>query len=232
MSFATFFKLDLKMFHEYKIYYLIVLIVLVYTLILRQVPSQLSNTVGTMLIFFEPSLIGFMFLGVLILFERNDGSLNALSVTPASLDSYMWSKVITMTIVALVSGVSIATLAFGFSTRYIFITVGVLLTSLVYTFLGFVAVSRYKSIDGYLSIIMLVMLISILPVLDFFNIFETNLLYIIPSYSSIELIHSGFVEVKLMEALLFSGYLLLWIAMSFYLAKNRFYKHMIGEGEI
>ncbi|KXB06726.1 hypothetical protein AKJ54_01135, partial [candidate division MSBL1 archaeon SCGC-AAA382K21] len=172
MSFATFFKLDLKMFHEYKIYYLIVLIVLVYTLILRQVPSQLSNTVGTMLIFFEPSLIGFMFLGVLILFERNDGSLNALSVTPASLDSYMWSKVITMTIVALVSGVSIATLAFGFSTRYIFITVGVLLTSLVYTFLGFVAVSRYKSIDGYLSIIMLVMLISILPVLDFFNIFE------------------------------------------------------------
>ena len=232
MNFSTFFKLDLKLFHEYKIYYLVALIVLVYTLILRQIPSQLSNTVGTMLIFFDPSLVGFMFLGALILFERNDGSLNALSVTPASLDSYMWSKVITMTIVAVVSGFSIATLAFGFSTRYIFIVVGVLLTSLVYTLLGFAAVTKYKSIDGYLSMVMLVLAISMLPLLDFFNIFELDLLYIIPSYSSIELIHSGFVEGELFEMLLFAGYLMIWIVISFYLAKNRFYKNIVMEGEI
>lgn len=231
MSFSKFFKLDLKLFHKYKIYYLLILIVLVYTLILRQVPSQLSDTVGTMLIFFDPSLIGFMFLGALILFERNDGSLNALSVTPAPLDSYMWSKVITMTIVGIISALSIATLAFGFSTRYIFIAIGVLLTSLVYTLLGFAAVSRYKSIEGYLSMVMLVMVISMLPLLDFFSIINLDLLYIIPSYSSIELIHSGFVEEEILEIASFSAYLIIWIAISFYLAKKYFYKNVIMEGE-
>lgn len=232
MSFSTLFKLDLKLYHRYKVYYLTILIVFIYTLILRQMPSQFSNTVGTMLIFFDPSLVGFMFLGALILFERNDGSLNALMSTPASLDSYMWAKVITMSLIALTSGLSIAILAFGFSTRYVFIAIGVLLTSLVYSLLGFAAVSRYKSLDGYFTMVILVMVISLLPFLDFFELFETNLLYVIPSYSSIELIHSGFVEPTLEKIVLNSGYLILWIGIAFYLAKKMFYRHIVMEAEM
>jgi len=232
MSFSRLFKLDLKLYHRYRIYYLIAGIVLVYTLILRQIPSYLSDTAGTMLIFFDPSLVGFMFLGALILFERKDGSLNALSVTPASLDSYMWSKVISMTILALISGISIAILAFGYSDRYIFIGIGILLTSLVYTLLGFASVSKYKRLDSYFSMVFLVMAISMLPLLDFFQIIESDLFYIIPSYSSIELIYAGFVETSLNNVLMYSGYLIIWIIISFYLAKKRFYKHIVTEGEI
>ena len=232
MSFSRLFKLDLKLYHRYRIYYLIAGIVLVYTLILRQIPSYLSDTAGTMLIFFDPSLVGFMFLGALILFERKDGSLNALSVTPASLDSYMWSKVISMTILALISGISIAILAFGYSDRYIFIAVGILLTSLVYTLLGFASVSKYKRLDSYFSMVFLVMAVSMLPLLDFFQIFESDLFYIIPSYSSIELIYAGFVETEIVNILFYSVYLIVWIFISFYLARKRFYKHIVTEGEI
>ena len=54
-----------------------------------------------LIIFNDPALLGFLFVGVMVLFEKNENTLQALSVTPINISSYILSKSFSLTVVSL-----------------------------------------------------------------------------------------------------------------------------------
>jgi len=231
MSFSAFAGVELKVGIRSRAYPLYMLVALFYGLILRAVPGAYKITASQLLLFIEPALLGFTFVGALILFEKKDGVLGALAVSPAEFRNYYWAKTLLMAFLSLVAAVVMIAIGVGISSRYFYMLWGVLLTSIVYTLIGVGLVAKHKSLDDYFITLVGVLIISILPFLGFHNIIENEIinkiLYIIPSYSSIYLLRAGFVSVAMEKIVFSSAYLMLWIPISYYFAKIRFYKYAV-----
>jgi len=57
----------------------------------------------------EPGLVGFMFVGAIIMFEKKDGVVGALSVTPLEWRDYYLAKAMIMVILGLAGAASLET---------------------------------------------------------------------------------------------------------------------------
>ncbi len=60
-------------------------------------------------------MLGFIFIGVMVLYEKGQHTLQALSVCPIKFENYIWSKVISLTILALPICFGIVFSAHGFT---------------------------------------------------------------------------------------------------------------------
>ncbi|MCB0553945.1 MAG: hypothetical protein KDD02_10365, partial [Phaeodactylibacter sp.] len=72
-----------------------------YVLILLNLPDGQYGWLTVFLIFNDPMGLGLMFIGALYLFEKNENTLQALSVTPLRAWQYLASKTITLSLIAL-----------------------------------------------------------------------------------------------------------------------------------
>jgi len=231
VSLSTFANVEIKMGIRSRIYPLYFLAAMFYGLILRAIPGGYRVSGVPLLLFMEPALLGFTFVGSIILFEKKDGVLGALAVTPVEFRNYYWAKALTMAGLSLVAALVILGIGMGFELEYLYALWGVLLTSLVYTFLGIGLVATHRSLDDYFVAILAVFVISILPFLGFYGVIKNelmnNLLHIIPSYESIHLLQAGFQDVAREKLLLSSAYLTVLIPIMYTFAKIRFYKYAV-----
>ena len=99
---------DIRQQYKYGFYALYTLFTLVYITVLRILPMPWKELCTTTLIFSDPVLIGLMFMGAIILFEKSEKVMQALAVSPISIHAYILSKVISIGLISLLSGVLIA----------------------------------------------------------------------------------------------------------------------------
>ena len=81
--------LDLRLQVRYRIVAVAAMITALYAIGFQLAPERPSETVVVVLVFSDPTTIGFLFVGVLVLFERGAGTLGAVVVTPLSTAQYL-----------------------------------------------------------------------------------------------------------------------------------------------
>ena len=123
---------DIRQQYKYGFYALYTLFTLVYITVLRILPMPWKELCTTTLIFSDPVLIGLMFMGAIILFEKSEKVMQALAVSPISIHAYILSKVISIGLISLLSGVLIALFS-GMEHSYIHLAVGIMLGSALFT---------------------------------------------------------------------------------------------------
>jgi fluoroquinolone transport system permease protein len=188
------------------------------------------------LLFFDPAVIGIVFVGALVLFEKSENVLQALIITPMKTDDYLLSKIISLTILSLISASVFMTLMMIFNESMFnlgYLLIGITLTSVMLILIGFILVSRVQSVNGY----MLGMIIGFLgltfpPLLDFFGLFENPVFYLWPTQASFILFDGVFqtVILELWEILYGICYQILWIIVLYIFAKKAFYEYIIAKG--
>ena len=92
----------------------------------------------------------FYFVAAIVLLEKDEGSLIALRVTPLPLGEYLLSKVISLSIPALVETLALALLIAGWQINWLLLIVCTLLASAIYVLIGFAVVQRYRGINEFL----------------------------------------------------------------------------------
>ncbi|MDX9846382.1 MAG: hypothetical protein RBT74_05320 [Tenuifilaceae bacterium] len=164
---------------------------------LLSIPSYII----VMLIFSDPSMMGFIFVGVMVLFEKQAGTSSALVVTPLQPWQYLLSKSISLSIPAV-----IVALAMVFASQsggsYSLVTVAVVLTSILFLLLGFVGAQRVKTFNQYILIIPMFLMPFCIPLIDFFGLWKSQMMWIIPTHSSLKLLTAAFETVATWEILL------------------------------
>jgi fluoroquinolone transport system permease protein len=190
--FISLLKLDLLLITRNRILHIAALITAFYAGILQVLPENNFIAVMITLIFTDPVTLGFMFIGVMVLFEKGGNTLQALSVTPVRSGEYLWSKAITLTLVALVASMLMALAGVGLRFNPGFLIAAVVFSSLLFVFIGFVGVSKIKTFNQYFIIIPLFMIPGFLPFLNFFNITHTWLWYLLPTQASLILFSASF----------------------------------------
>lgn len=216
---------------RYKIIYIAFGSVILYYLMLQAVPMMNSVELHTTFLFFDPMLIGIMFVGALVLFEKTENTLQALITTPLKMDTYLLSKIISLTVLSLVTGIAFLLLTQGLDFNIAFYLSGLTLTSILLVLIGFIFVSRCKSLNEYLLMIMLSFIILFLPpLLHTSGIYENTLFYLWPTQASFIMLKGTFTEIPLMDTIYAIPYLSIWIVLCYYLARKAFYTHIIQGG--
>jgi fluoroquinolone transport system permease protein len=190
----------------------------------------------TTLLFFDPAIIGIMFVGALVLFEKSENVLQALVITPMKVDDYILSKITSLTLLSIISAVIFIVLLYIFSGvdfNILYVTSGIILTSVMLILLGFILVSRVNSLNEYL----LVMVISFLgllfpPMLHLSGIYENSIFYLWPTQASFILFTGVFSasNLEIWESIYGIIYQIIWIGILYFFAKRAFYKHIVLKG--
>jgi len=228
---------EFTLLSRYKIIHISILSVILYFLTTQAVESLKDQVqVHSMLLFFDPALIGIMFVGALVLFEKSENVLQALVITPMRTDDYLLSKIISLTLLSLLSAFLFMGLMVLFneaSFNLFYLVVGISLTSVMLILLGFILVSRVNSINGYLLGMMIGFIgLSFPPLLELFGLFDSPLFYLWPTQASFILLNGVFqsANLELWEIIYGIGYQLFFIVLLYFLAKRAFYQHIVLKG--
>ena len=185
-----------------------------------------------LVIFNDPALLGFLFIGVMVLFEKNENTIAALAVTPMRLHMYILSKSLALTTISLGCCVAMVIAAYGMKINWGHFILAAILTTMIFSFLGFIVVAGERSFNDYiLKAIGIILLLSI-PFFGYFEIVHLDWFFLFPSYPGILLFDFSFREnVALKELLLGYGLACLWCALGFIWAKKSLAKNFSDDGK-
>ena len=221
---------------RYKIIHISILSVILYFLTTQAVPDMNIPIFHTLLLFFDPAIIGIMFIGALVLFEKSENVLQALVITPMEVDDYLLSKITSLTILSIISATIFMTLLSVFDEidfSIIFLVLGIILTSILLILLGFILVSGVKSLNEYLLAMIVAFLgLTFPPMLHLSGLYENVIFYLWPTQASFTLFTGVFnaASMETWEIVYGILYQILWIGLLYFLAKKAFYKYIVLKG--
>ena len=129
-------KTDLRFQLKQGVYTVYVFLAFTYLIIINLLPKSIHSIAVPIVVFTDPSVIGFFFIGSIVMLEKNQGVFTYLAVTPLRLKEYLFSKIIAYVIVAEIAGFAIVLLTYREPFNVLLLFIGILLTSILFTLLG------------------------------------------------------------------------------------------------
>lgn len=227
IKFFSILKGDLRLLSRYQIITVALIIAAFYILVFKSLPANQFDLYFIFVIFSDPSAMGFLFIGAMVLFEKDEHTLEALIVTPKARKLYVLSKTFSLTLVDLACAWIIAIFIYGFNFNQPLFVLSVLLSSFFYILIGFAGVVRVKTFNQYLLVIPLFLVPLFLPLLNFFEIVNWPVLYLIPTQAALVLFTASFETMETYKVMLALIYMILWNVLAFKLALWSYEKHLI-----
>lgn len=203
-------------------YYVYAVLTLVYLVLLSQFSENVISVMLPIVIYTDPAVLGLFFIGGIVLLEKEQGILALLYITPLKVLEYILSKVITLTIISLIAGISIAYITYGGRINFVLLISGIILTSVFFTLFGFIISTRAKSVNHYIVLVGPMMALFFLPCFALIpNSFIPEFLYkwlnLFPSMAALKIMFAAFLEYDNLEIafcivwLLIANIVLIWI---------------------
>jgi fluoroquinolone transport system permease protein len=205
---------------RYRVPAVALIVTVVWTLVLLAMPAPVARGAGPLILTIDTATFGSFFIAALVLFERGEGALSALAVSPLRFGEYLGAKVAVLTGLSVASAVPIA-LAAG--VNLLMALLGVALLSVLFLVLNFALVIRHRTVTGFLTVapLPLAPLIAV-PLVHLTGIVDHPLLYVVPTTGAAAIIRSGLDPAAL-------GYLVVVIAAAVWLARRRFTHELAGS---
>lgn len=211
---------------RYRIPAVALVVTVVWTLALLAMPVWVARGVGPVVLTIDTATFGSFFIAALVLFERGEGALAALTVSPLRFGEYLGAKVAILTGLSVVSAVPIALAAGHRPTSLGPILLGVVLLSVLFLVLDFALVVRQRSLTGFLTVAPFVLVPFIAaPLAHLTGVLDHPLLYVVPTTGAVDVIRADIDPVRTVAAL---GYLAVSIAAATWFARRRFTRERAG----
>jgi fluoroquinolone transport system permease protein len=198
---------------------------ILYIIILLNVPINIRDEAAVGIIFMDTSVLGLIFVGALVLFEKQQGVLQSMTVTPLKLNTYIFSKVISLTLLSTVVSTIIWIIPLWSLKGYGYILSGVILSSVVFTIFGLGFSSGVNSFNQYLARIFVGSLIFSFPVFPYIIFPEMIWLIIFPTNAALDLFlqvsEGSFTIIQIIDIIL----LVIWIFVMLLFARKQFKKN-------
>ena len=221
---------DWKIQGRYQIQTVAVVLTLLYWLLFYALPFENIDGLIIVCVYSDPAALGMVFVGALVLFEKNERTLQAMAVSPVPGSGYLWSKALSLTVLSLFLGLAMAIAGHGWQLHYFWLAIGIILTGLFFTFIGFLAVARVNSINQYILFLFPFLVVFNLPIFNFLKITDSWLLYLLPSQGSFLLLEAGFGrDISYWQLIYSVGYLLISIVVAYRLALRAYHRHIIQK---
>ncbi|CAH0119327.1 Fluoroquinolones export permease protein [Paenibacillus sp. CECT 9249] len=227
MRLASAFVYDMKLQFRHGFYYAYLFISAAYIVLLRLMPREYKETASILITFSDPSVLGFFFIGGLVLLEKGQNVYDNLFVTPYRPAEYIVSKTLSLTLLSVVTSYAVHVGAFGFHTNLLLYVTGVALTSFFFTLIGMGLAVRCQTLNGFFFMSTLYTFVFVLPLFETVDVWTSPLFAVLPAKASLLLLGTAFSPLDWRE--LAYGLLLLagWNAIAFLWTWHSFRKFII-----
>ncbi len=207
---------DVKRLKKYNILQISVGLAVLYGILIYFTSAQEATQIVPLLVFVDVTMMSIIMLGASLFFEKQDGSLKSVMVSPVSLMEVIIVKVMSAVLISLITGVILSTVAIivhGAAINVVLLLIYAILGAMVHVMLGFVLVIISKDFNTLLINYVIYVMVFTLPALLFaVNVIPTSydwLLYISPSYIAQMLINTSVgAKITILENILGVLYLL------------------------
>lgn len=187
---ATLLK-DLRLQARYGFYFATIFVAVIYIAILKQLPAESLGWLLPVLLLSNLMITAYFFVAGLLLFEKSEGTLEALVVTPVRISEFLISKIVTLTLLGTVECLLIVAVSTRFQFNFLPLAAAVVLLAIPYVLLGFIIVARYESINEFIIPGVVYMLPLSLPLIDYLGIWQSPVFYLHPVQAPLQLVHSA-----------------------------------------
>lgn len=182
---------DVKFQIRHGFYGVYVLMSALYVLLLHYVAPGYKETAALLLTFSDPGAIGLIVAGGIVLLERDQGIHDSLFVTPLRLREYLIAKAVSLAIISVAAAWAIQLFSLGLPVSPAHFTIGVLLTSCLFTFLSVGVVAHANSVNGFIWLSQLYAFPLAVPLLGLFDIGPPLLYRVFPTQGSLTLLEGA-----------------------------------------
>lgn len=203
---------DLRLQYRYGFYVVGVLVSAIMIGVLRWMPPDTARTLLPVFLFVNGIITTYFFVAGLVLYEKREGVLEALVVTPLRAREYLAVRVATLTGLATLETVGIVLLGWGADFRIAPVVLGVVLLGVLWTLIGMLVIFRYDSINEYLLPAALLQVVFQLPMFSVFGIWDAWYFWLWPTKGPLLLVLAGFEPVATGPLLVSLALSLAWIA--------------------
>ena len=222
---------DLRLQLRYGFVYAGIFVAVFWIAILSLLPMEALRFAVPAFLFVNGTMTTFFFIGGLVLYEKREGVLEALVVSPVRRHEYLLSKVASLTLLAGVETVLIAVVLWGSALAFAPVLLGVAAIGAMNTLFGFLMVSRYDSVNEFLLPAGVVSTLLQVPVLASLGLWDSPWLYLWPTQGPLLLIESGFETIGTGDAIYAVVTTAVWIAVAGALAHRAFGRFIVrSEG--
>jgi len=201
-----------------------------YLLILSQLPHFILDYALPVIVFSDPSVLGLFFIGGTVLLEKEQGVLHMLVVTPLTIKEYVLSKVLALTLVALMAGILITSISAYNPVDYLTLIIGIIMTSVFFTLLGFIISTKAKSLNAFFLHMIPWTIILMLPCVLYVVYPNLKLLLLVPSVAGLNLVFGAVQGLPLVETVISAFYMILVNYFLFQKSCSVFQKKMVYGG--
>lgn len=221
---------DLRLQYRYGFFTVYAVLTAVFVLGLRMIGPALRTDAAVLLIVTDPTVLGFYFIAAVVLVEKQEGGLAALVTSPLADRGYIVSKVVSLSLLAVITSTVVAVLGHGSPTAVSLLIVGVSLSASLFVLIGLVAVARFDSINEYfLSAVGWGSLIF-LPLFGYLGIVRTPVFYLLPAQPVLLVVEAAFRPLPAWKVGYALGYLVLGNALAYLWARRAFRRDIVRGG--
>ena len=222
-------SLDFRLQARNGFYYAVAFVLACWFVLLTLLPAIDWGYVLPAVVFGNLVMVNFYFVAGLVLLEKGEGTLEAQVVTPLADWQYIGSKTATLTALSLVEQVVIVWSAHGGGFAGGPLAAGIALAAILYTLTGFVLVARYRSINEFMFPSVLFTAILSLPMLHYFGLWDSWLLYLHPFTAPLVLLAGAFRPMPAWQGVYGVLYGAFWGGLLLLAARRAFDRYIVAR---
>lgn len=210
-------------------YYASAFVAILLVIIMKQFPEFDFRFLWPMLILENLVINSFYFMSGLVLLEKGEGTLEAQIITPLRKSEYLASKMVSLGILSLFETLTLVVLISGFRFNWLWLVLGILLLIAIYVLYSFFVVARYDSINEFLLPSVLWTFGFSLPLLYYFEIWTSWLMFLHPLQAPLLLLQAAFQPIPAWQVIYGVLYSCVWIAIGLVVSLRAFDRFIVRK---
>jgi fluoroquinolone transport system permease protein len=182
----------------------------IYVTVLLSLPEKNRMLVSLILILSDTTMLGVIFIGALVLLEKQQDVIQSLFVTPLEPSQYIWSKTLTLSLIAISMSILVYLPVWHFSAYTPLLLATIVFTAGTFVLLGLGLAARIDTINQYFGLLMGVSMLLILPVLPYMLLEQHPIFLILPYVASLDLMLGALNPLPVWRILLDIVLLVVW----------------------
>jgi fluoroquinolone transport system permease protein len=159
----------------------------IYVTVLLNLPAENRLLVSLILILADTTMLGVLFIGALVLLEKQQAVIQSLFVTPLEPAQYVWSKTIALSLIAVSMSILIYLPTWHFNLYTLLLLACIAITAATFAMLGLGLATRVDTINQYFGVQMGASMLLILPVIPYLLLGQHPAFLFLPYVASLDL---------------------------------------------
>ncbi len=185
-------KADVRFQFKQGFYLVYIILTLFYMIILGKLPAEWKSVIVPLVLYSDPAMVGFFFIGALVMLEKVQGVTQYVVVTPLRSLEYLLAKALSLTLLALAATILITLTVYDQPLNWFLLIVGVTLTSFFFVLYGFAVAAPCTTMNQFFIRMIPFLLLIVLPCFSMIGFPYSWVFNIFPSVAGLKLVYGAF----------------------------------------